>query len=339
MTKVTAGAAWARGELLLLASHSLGAGLPPILAVRRLRPPAMSYEEELRFKKERVCERCGASSSSPGNRRYCPGRACPLPRATKPIFAVGERDGEPLTGFFRPRSHDIVPVESCPAVPDAATARPTAVRAWMRTSQIRAYDEKGAARRPPRVCACSHMTGEIRSVSFPPKNCVPPTPMPGAERAGLPRIASLVLCDKNRATRRAPSVLLTLYGTDTNTDSLCSLRFAPLPPSFLFPGKSAQPRSATPGCICPYGRYEAVARPLLAAPAPSVLVSQNSPRMSSGRRSCRRPCKERPVEPEQNWLTNASSTARPVRGGPPTCAAGARGARPSSWGSAAEGAC
>ncbi len=238
MTKVTAGAAWARGERRLLTSPMrITPDCPHFGKCGGCDLRHMAYEEELRFKKERVCEalrRIGGLSLPIDT--IAPADLS-IPARYKTIFAVGERDGEPVTGFFRPRSHDIVPVETCPAVPDAANRAAAAVRAWMRARQIRSYDEKGGREGVRHVFVrCSHMTGEIMVclVSSLKLRTADADALAAGLRTACPELRSLVLClNKNRGNTVLAGSFQTLYGADTITDSLCSLRFALSPQSFF----------------------------------------------------------------------------------------------------------
>ena len=100
------------------------------------------YEGELEYKLQRVNDalaRIGGLSlraetilPAPEERRY----------RMKAIFAVGEKDGKPVTGFFRARSHDVIPVEDCALQSEEANAAAAVLRRWMAENRLRAWDEE-----------------------------------------------------------------------------------------------------------------------------------------------------------------------------------------------------
>ena len=68
----------------------------------------------------------------------------------KAQYPVGrDRDGNIVTGFYRPRSHDIVPVERCLIQSETADRIAAVVRDWMRDYDVPPYDyaaKRGAVR-------------------------------------------------------------------------------------------------------------------------------------------------------------------------------------------------
>ena len=101
----------------------------------------MSYEEELNFKLRRVndaLQRIGGLELSareilanPSVERY----------RNKGQYAVGVRDGRAVTGFYRPRSHELIPVTECLIQDPASDMVAEAVRGWMDDFRVPAYDE------------------------------------------------------------------------------------------------------------------------------------------------------------------------------------------------------
>ena len=68
----------------------------------------------------------------------------------KAQYPVGrDKDGRIVTGFYRPRSHDIVPVERCLIQSEKADRIAAVVRAWMQDYDVPPYDyaaKRGAVR-------------------------------------------------------------------------------------------------------------------------------------------------------------------------------------------------
>ena len=111
----------------------------------------ISYEEELRAKAKKVRDalvRIGGQdggalagiTESPATAHY----------RNKAQYPVGRDEaGNIVTGFYRPRSHDIVPTERCLIQSETADRIAAAVRAWMQEFDIPPYDyaaKRGAVR-------------------------------------------------------------------------------------------------------------------------------------------------------------------------------------------------
>ncbi|NLA87698.1 MAG: class I SAM-dependent RNA methyltransferase, partial [Clostridiales bacterium] len=60
----------------------------------------------------------------------------------KAIYAVGKKDGRAVTGFYRERSHDIVPTEKCLIQTDVSDRAAATVRRWMDKYCVTAYNEE-----------------------------------------------------------------------------------------------------------------------------------------------------------------------------------------------------
>ncbi|MDY3619396.1 23S rRNA (uracil(1939)-C(5))-methyltransferase RlmD [Agathobaculum sp.] len=101
----------------------------------------IAYEEELRAKEKKVrdaLERIGGQdggkltgiTGAPGTERY----------RNKAQYPVGQDgDGRVITGFYRPRSHDIVPIETCLIQSETADKAAAVVRGWMQENSIPPY--------------------------------------------------------------------------------------------------------------------------------------------------------------------------------------------------------
>ena len=99
----------------------------------------MSYELELEFKRQKVNDalrRIGGADievdgilASPLASRY----------RNKAIFAVGGSASEPVYGFFRAGSHDVVPVDDCPLQSELSSRCARTVCTWMRKNSVAPY--------------------------------------------------------------------------------------------------------------------------------------------------------------------------------------------------------
>ena len=134
----------------------------------------MTYEEELRFKKEKVdaaikriggidmpTERINGAPSKEGYRN-------------KAIYAVSDVSGKPVTGFFRQHTHDVIETERCLIQSEYSDRAAKAVREWMAEYKVPAYNEKtgsGAVRHVFSRYAFGTGQGQVTVVSY--KNKLP----------------------------------------------------------------------------------------------------------------------------------------------------------------------
>ena len=102
----------------------------------------ITYEEELRAKKKKVQDairRIGGVDMEPegicGSDRIYHYR-------NKAQYPVGRNDSGIVTGFYRVRSHDIIPTEHCLIQAEQADTLAACVRGWMTRYRIAPYNEK-----------------------------------------------------------------------------------------------------------------------------------------------------------------------------------------------------
>jgi len=232
--RTTKTVAWAKIETILTPSpHRITPACPVYGPCGGCDFLHMTYEEELRHKQQRVVdalERVGGLSVN----------VAPILAThqtdnyrNKAIFAVS--DG-PVTGFFRRRSHQVVPVTSCLIQTESANRAASALREWMGECNVSAYDEearKGLIRHLFVRTATS--TGRIAV-------CIVATAksLPDVERLTefirhhCPETASIVLCTNiNLGNVVLQGTFRTLWGEDYLTDALMGLSFRLSPRSFF----------------------------------------------------------------------------------------------------------
>ena len=187
------------------------------------------YPGELEYKLQRVndaFQRIGGLSlraetilPAPETERY----------RAKAIFAVGEREGKPGTGFYRARSHEIIPVEDCRLQTEEANAAARVLREWMEENGVPAWDEtkaKGLVR---------HLFVRAGMV------CVTAAGKPRFEkdliarlREALPGLRSVVWnVNKPRGNTVLAGEFATLWGEEAVEVSLSGLSFRLSPRSFF----------------------------------------------------------------------------------------------------------
>ncbi|MBO5975629.1 MAG: 23S rRNA (uracil(1939)-C(5))-methyltransferase RlmD [Oscillospiraceae bacterium] len=192
----------------------------------------ISYEAELDFKLERVNEafkRIGGLDLEAGEiiggedtERY----------RNKGIYAIG--DG-PIKGFFRPRSHDIIPVGDCIIQNNASNAAAQAVCDFMAANNISAYDEhsgKGLVRHVFTRYGRSSKELQVTVIAaggFGGKTSA----LAEAIRKACPECVSIVLnVNRSKGNTVLAGDFYTLWGKDTISDTLCGLDFQLSPRSF-----------------------------------------------------------------------------------------------------------
>lgn len=238
IVKVSSAAVWGRGEELLEASPARQESDCPAYpkcggcALRH-----MSYGEELRIKRQRVTDalqRIGGLALEA--EAILPAEEAGL-RRRKVIFNVGEANGKPVAGFYRARSHDIVPCESCHAIfPEAAQARDAVLR-WMELRNVRAYNAIAAQQGVRHIFVRSSRLTEETVVTL----IVSRRPSPANLRVltemlqeACPSMTGLVLAvNTNPGNVVLAGEFTTLWGKDTLTESLCGLEFELSPRSFF----------------------------------------------------------------------------------------------------------
>ena len=195
----------------------------------------MTYEEELRAKAQRVSDalvRIGGLDfpeveilGSPDQTGY----------RNKAQYPVGLVRGKAQAGFFRQRTHEVVPVRQCLIQgKEADQARETVVR-WMQENKVPVYDEKThkglvrhiyvrTARKTGQVLVCLVINGD----SIPQEK----------------QLVNKLLTDVNNLHTICLSIhkkpgntvlgdkFVTLYGPGYIEDELCGLRFRLSPRSF-----------------------------------------------------------------------------------------------------------
>ena len=237
IVKVGASAVYARGEELL----------EPSLA--RIEPDCpffgkcggcdcrhMSYEEELRFKLDRVnaaLERIGRQTvkakeivGSDVIERY----------RNKGIFAVAEVDGAPQSGFFRERSHELIGVDRCLLQNELAERAAKAVTAFMDKNAFPAYDEKSGRGTVRHVfCRRALRTSDAVVCIVSAKGFGDKTPLlVDALRETCPELSGIVLnVNKTPGNTVLTGEFHTLWGKAEIVDELCGSKFSIAPQAFF----------------------------------------------------------------------------------------------------------
>lgn len=237
VVKCTASAVWGRGEKRL--SSSPDRVTPSCSAAGRCGGCTlqhMSYEAELSFKKQRVNEAFRRIGGLDFTLSEIIGAPEDARQRCKAIFNLGlDRSGQPIAGFYRPRSHEIV------SAPDCALVRPEALRAcgavlrWMKATHHGVYDElKNKHGMRHIFVRSSRSTGKAVVTLISSRNISDAAELIEALREAVPEMTGLVWC----LNRQKGNVVLsgdfrTLWGSDTLTEELCGIPFELSPRSFF----------------------------------------------------------------------------------------------------------
>lgn len=141
--KVTASAVYAKGERLITPSPARTEPLCPYYGkCGGCDTWHMSYEEELRFKLERVNNALHHIGKQTLSADEIIGSDEITRYRNKGIFAVADNGDGAQSGFFRERSHQLITVEHCLIQNELAERAAKSVTDFMNANGISAYDEE-----------------------------------------------------------------------------------------------------------------------------------------------------------------------------------------------------
>jgi 23S rRNA (uracil1939-C5)-methyltransferase len=195
----------------------------------------MDYAEELRLKLRRVEDALRRIGGLDVRVTGIIGADSIENYRNKAIYAVGRNEGRAVTGFFRERSHDIVPTEKCLIQADVSDRASAAVRRWMDKYYVTAYNEElrsGVVRHV--FCRYAFATKKaLVTVVSNEKKLPHPEALVEEIRRLCPETAGIVLnVNKTRGNTVLAGEFTTLWGNDFITDELGGLRFKLSPRSF-----------------------------------------------------------------------------------------------------------
>ena len=236
IVKATAGAVWGRGEVCLSPSPERVA--PDCPAYPKCGGCALrhvSYEAEKRFKLRRVNDayrRIGGFTSLTASEIIGAANENPDGYRNKAIYAVTP-DLRP--GFYRSRSHDVIPISRCRLQTEASDRAAWAVCDFARANGFTAYDERtGTGLLRHIYTRTAFSTGEMQVTVVAAGGFGAKTgALAKAVRLACPEVCGVIL----NVNKTAGNIVLagdfyTLWGSDTLEDTLCGNRFLLSPTSF-----------------------------------------------------------------------------------------------------------
>ena len=191
----------------------------------------MGYTEELWAKRQRVQDALTRLGGTDLQVEEILGAKDPTHYRNKSQYPVGA-DG--AIGFFRARSHQVVPIDRCLIQSEVSDRTAKAVGNWMKRYRVSAYDEttgKGLVRH---IYVRVNRKGESLCCVIANGKQLPREPELAAYvRAAAPGTVGVVL---NTNTKKGNVILgekyRTLWGQDFLMDTLCGLQFKLSVPSF-----------------------------------------------------------------------------------------------------------
>ena len=240
ITRVQGNAVWGRGMERLSEAHPhrIESDCPAFPQCGGCALRHMDYEEELRFKLNKVNEafrRIGGTDFRIGR---ILGAEAEGAQRCKAIFNVGtDSAGRIMAGFYRHRSHEIVSAPDCALVRSEAREVARVTVGWMERNHLRAYDEKN------NIAGVRHVFVRSSRLSG---NCVvtliTSAPLSKALRksyveavtAAVPPCSGIVLClNQTKGNVVLQGSMETLYGSEILTEELCGIKFELSPRSFF----------------------------------------------------------------------------------------------------------
>ncbi len=235
--KVTASAVFARGERLLQSSPArIMPDCPHFGKCGGCDTRHISYEEELRFKLGRVNDALRRIGKQEVQAKEILGSDAQDRTRNKAIFAVANTQNGPAFGFYRERSHELIPVEDCKLQSELSCRCAKSVVEFLKEEKLSAYDEstgKGTVRHVfcrqawktanAVLCICSAAGFGSRTQA-----------LVAHLRKECPELTGIVLnINKTRGNTVLSGDFYTLWGDEILHDRLCGLEFAIAPQAFF----------------------------------------------------------------------------------------------------------
>ena len=197
----------------------------------------MTYDTSLRFKQDQVQQLLARVGGLDIAVPPVLGMAAPFAYRNKGAYPVGSIKGEPVCGFFAPRSHDLIPLPEmgCRIQRDDSHAATQAVLAWMKLSGAQPYDETTGRGLVRHVMTRSTTSGGLMVVIVVTKRDIPKKSLLiDTLCAAVPGLLSLCLSVNSRRTNVIlGDELHTLWGESVMEDTLHGLKFSVSPLSFF----------------------------------------------------------------------------------------------------------
>jgi len=195
----------------------------------------MDYEEECSLKAQRVLDALTRIGGMELDGIEILGAKETGSYRNKAQFPVGLLDGKANAGFFRQRSHQVIPVERCGIQSEDADKIRAATVQWMRRYRVPVYDETAHAGLVRHIYVrCGFKTGQVLACIVANGEKLPKEEkLVEMLRDAVPNLTTVVLSiHKKQGNAVLGDQFRTLWGEGTIEDELCGLRFRLSPRSF-----------------------------------------------------------------------------------------------------------
>ena len=195
----------------------------------------MTYEEELRAKRQRVQDALSRVGGVSLELPQVLGAETPLRYRNKVQFPVAQEKRGLAVGYYRARSHDVLDVDDCLLQPEAVTTLRRAFKGWMERYRVPAYDEGTCQGLIRHLYVRTNQAGEALCCVVANGTRLPHAPeLVQSLRQAVPTLAGLVLNTNTKDT----NVILgpnyrTIWGRDFLEERLCGMTFRLSVPSFF----------------------------------------------------------------------------------------------------------
>lgn len=193
----------------------------------------IKYETTLKAKRQQVKDCFKRIAKLDVEPEAVLGMEHPYAYRNKTALPVGGTVKEPVLGFYAPRSHDIIPANSCPNAMAPAAQLGDAVIAWMKRYGIAPYNEETHQGLVRHLVIRVNRIGEAMVTLVINGKTVPHADE--LVQALLKRKAVSVYLNINRENTNVifGKTFILLYGRETLKDTLCGLDFELSPAAFF----------------------------------------------------------------------------------------------------------
>ena len=196
----------------------------------------LSYDEELRFKLAKVNDALFRIGKQTVVASEIVGSEFVEGYRNKGILAVGMEDGKAVSGFYRERSHELIPVRQC-QLQDQLTHRAAhAVTGFMNAHHVPAYDEQTGQGVVRNIFCRRAVHGDERLLCIVARKGFGSLTQALIDhvRNACPELTGIVLnVNRNEGNTVLSGDFYPLWGKDVLTDTLCGFRFDLAPQAFF----------------------------------------------------------------------------------------------------------
>lgn len=192
----------------------------------------MDYEEELYYKRQRVMDALERLAGLPFPQLTVAG-GCRQGYRNKAVYPCAMGEEGPVAGFYRSRSHQVIPCRRCAIQAPQADALRQAVLDWAAHWKISVYDEQTGQGLLRRIYVRTGQGGALLALVIAGSAIPQEQDLIRRCREACPDLAGVLLNEnRDRGNRVLGPQCRPLWGRQRLTDSLCGVEFSLSPLSF-----------------------------------------------------------------------------------------------------------